>query len=228
MFSVVIPIFNESENIKSLFEEIKESLKKYKDFELIYVNDCSTDDSDVPLTKIKNNNINIQVLFNKKNQGQSYSINKGIQSAIYNTIVTIDGDGQNNPKDLEKIIDLFFLKKEFGLIGGIRVNRKDNLIKIFSSKLANLVRSFILNDDCKDTGCSLKIFDKNGFNKFPYFDGMHRFLPALFKGYGYKTFFVEVDHRHRKFGISKYGTFDRLFKGIFDMIKVKQILKNAK
>ena len=88
MFSVVIPIFNESENIKSLFEEIKESLKKYKDFELIYVNDCSTDDSDVPLTKIKNNNINIQVLFNKKNQGQSYSINKGIQSAIYNTILT--------------------------------------------------------------------------------------------------------------------------------------------
>ena len=97
-----------------------------------------------------------------------------------------------------------------------------------NSKIANKIRSKILNDDCDDTGCSLKVFDKKAFLKLPFFDGIHRFLPALFKGFGYKTYFVYVDHRSRFSGKSNYGTFDRLFKGIKDLIRVKRIIRDAK
>ena len=111
------------------------------------------------------------------------------------------------------------------MVGGIK-KRQDSFIKIYSSKIANYIRSKILNDNCKDTGCSLKYLIKY-FLEFPYFDGMHRFLPALFKGYSYQTF-IEVNHRKRKYGISKYGTMNRLFKGIKDIIRVKRIINNYK
>jgi len=114
------------------------------------------------------------------------------------------------------------------LIGGIRANRKDTYFKILASKIANLIRASILKDECIDTGCSLKIFDRNIFLSFPYFDGIHRFLPALFKGYGKRTFFMNVDHRSRLYGTSKYGNFFRMFKGIRDLIKVLKIIKEFK
>ena len=113
-------------------------------------------------------------------------------------------------------------------MGGIRNKRKDSYIKKISSKIANYIRSNILNDHCSDTGCSLKIFDRDSYLEFPYFDGIHRFLPALFKGYWHKTKFINVDHRMRKYGKSKYGTFKRLLKGIIDLIKVVKIIKKFK
>ena len=112
------------------------------------------------------------------------------------------------------------------MVCGIRKNRKDNIIKIISSKIANKIRSIILDDGCTDTGCSLKVFDKTIFLSLPFFDGLHRFLPALFKGYGKMNYFVNVHHRPRNSGISKYGTLDRLFKGIIDIIRVNRIIKN--
>ena len=114
------------------------------------------------------------------------------------------------------------------MVGGIRFRRKDNLIKIFSSKVANSIRSKILKDNCPDTGCSLKVFDKHVFMQFPFFNGIHRFLPALFKGFGKQTYFINVDHRFRIHGHSKYGTFLRLFRGIKDLIRVAIILKKFK
>ena len=114
------------------------------------------------------------------------------------------------------------------LVGGIRLKRKDNLIKKISSKIANSVRSKFLNDGCVDTGCSLKVFDKNIFLNFEFFDGIHRFIPALFSGFGYKTFFINVDHRKRKYGRSKYGTLSRLINGLRDMIKVKKMINKNK
>ena len=150
----------------------------------------------------------------------------GIKNSNHKTVVTLDGDGQNNPKDIPKLLEIYFSKKNFSLIGGIRKKRKDNFLKVASSKIANKIRSFILDDDCVDTGCSLKVFDRDIFLSFPFFNGLHRFLPALFKGYGKNTFFIEVDHRPRVSGISKYGTIDRLFKGIFDIMRVKKIINN--
>ena len=160
--------------------------------------------------------------------GQSYSITRGIKIASFNIIVTIDGDCQNNPADIPKLLNLFKSNKDIHLVGGIRQKRKDTITKILSSKIANLVRSLILKDNCKDTGCSLKVFYRDSFLKLSYFNGIHRFLPALFSGYGFRTEFVNVDHRKRKYGISKYGTIDRLFRGIRDMIKVYKIIKKVK
>ena len=226
-FSIVIPIYNEQDNIKNLILEIFNSIDRYLDYEIIIINDGSNDKT---LEIINNLKIDypIKLINNIKNSGQSFSINEGIINAKNNVIVTLDGDGQNNPRDIQTLLDLYFEKKIYSLIGGIRHKRKDSLVKILSSKFANKFRSFLLKDDCLDTGCSLKVFEKSIFVKFPFFNGIHRFLPALFKNYGKKTFFVNVDHRYRKFGVSKYGTFDRAFRGLRDLIKVAKIIKKFK
>jgi len=122
------------------------------------------------------------------------------------------------------LLEHYFLNESICLVGGIRSKRKDNIIKIFSSKIANKIRSYIFKDNCNDTGCSLKVFKKEIFLEFPYFNGIHRFLPSLFTGYGYETLFIKVDHRPRIRGSSNYGIFDRLFRGIVDIIKVKNII----
>ena len=227
MFSIVIPVFNEENNIITLIKEIKSSLKFYNEYELIFVNDFSTDNTLRVLEKEKKN-FNFKIINNKFNQGQSFSILNGIKNSNYNTIITLDGDGQNNPKDIPILLEFYNKTKDASLVGGIRYKRRDNIIKIISSRLANFIRSNFLNDNCKDTGCSLKVFDKNIFLKFEYFDGIHRFIPALFKGFGYNTYFLNVDHRKRKYGTSKYGTFLRLVNGIRDMIKVKIMIDKNK
>ncbi len=220
--SVIIPVYNEMENIPILIDEIEETLKNNYNFEIIFIDDCSNDNSYKILNQYKDK-YQLRIYRNKKNLGQSYSIYKGVKNAINNIIVTLDADGQNDPKDIPVLMDAY-KKKNLKLIGGIRENRKDNYVKIISSKIANKIRQYLLNDNCKDTGCGLKIFDRNIFLLFPYFNGIHRFLPALFKGYGHKTDFINVNHRVRKYGKSKYGTIDRLFRGIRDIIKVKNII----
>ena len=226
-FSIVIPVLNEEKNIIELVKEIFCSLEHYNNFELIIVNDGSKDNT---LENLKSLKIDfpIKIINNINNYGQSYSINEGIKQSNYNTIVTIDGDGQNNPVDIPKLLDVYFADDNLHLVGGIRKNRKDNFIKLISSKVANQVRSKILQDNCVDTGCSLKVFDKKIFLTFPFFHGIHRFLPALFKGFDNKTFFIEVDHRPRLQGISKYGILERLFKGLIDLIRVVIIIKKSK
>ena len=226
-FSIVIPLYNESTNIEKLVPEIFNSLTKYQKYELILINDGSNDNTLEVIAKIKKN-YSLLLINNETNKGQSFSIWTGIKKSNYNTIVTLDGDGQNNPNDIPKLLDEYFSKKLYSLIGGIRKNRKDNFLKLISSKIANQIRSFILKDNCVDTGCSLKVFDKEIFLSFPFFDGIHRFLPALYKGFGKNTLFIDVDHRPRISGISKYGTFDRLYKGILDIIRVKKIIRNNK
>lgn len=225
MFSIVIPVYNESQSLKKLVDEIDKSLKSYNKYEIIFIDDASNDNTLQVIEELKNNNKNIRFFFNKKNKGQSFSINKAIGESRNEIIITIDGDGQNNPRDIPILLDYYLLNVNVALVGGIRRNRKDTFIKVVSSKIANKVRSIILDDDCEDTGCSLKVFSKSIFLSFPYFNGIHRFLPALFKGYGHECFYIDVDHRAREEGVSKYGTIDRLFKGIIDILKVRKILK---
>ena len=229
-FSIIIPVYNESLNIISLINEILETLPENEfKFEIILVNDASTDNTENLINKlIKVYPKNIKLLNNKKNLGQSVSLMEGIKKSSYETIVTMDGDGQNHPKDVPVLLNKYFKEKDIYLVGGIRKKRKDNLIKIFSSKIANSIRKNILDDDCVDTGCSLKVFDKNTFLKLPFFDGIHRFLPALFKGFGTRTYFINVEHRARIHGHSKYGVFDRLLIGIIDIFKVIIIINNIK
>lgn len=223
-FSIVIPVYNESCCISNLLIEIENSLKDLYDYEIIIVNDSSTDNTLEILEKLKTQ-YKLIILTNKKNLGQSHSILKGVNKSIFETIVTMDGDGQNNPNDIPTLVDKYF-STNCDLVSGIRKIRQDSFVKIFSSKIANFVRSKYLNDDCKDTGCALKVFNRKTFLYFPFFNGIHRFLPALFKGYGKEVIFLDVDHRIRKGGKSKYGTLNRLFKGLKDMFYVKKIIKN--
>ena len=225
-FTLVIPAYNEEGNLASLIKEIFTNNNKLN-FELIIVDDYSNDNTKLLIEELKKKYPIIYIL-NERNLGQSMSIYLGIKQASYNTIVTLDGDGQNNPRDISRLLTIYFSESSLKLVGGVRKKRKDSLIKIISSKIANRFRALLLKDNCPDTGCSLKVFDKDIFLNFPFFDGIHRFLPALFKGYGYSTKFVDVDHRPRKMGISKYGTFKRLFKGLYDIVKVINILRNLK
>jgi dolichol-phosphate mannosyltransferase len=227
MFSIVIPIFNEAQNLKKLIREINNSLVNYQDYEIIFINDASTDSTIQIINDLKKQN-NIIFLNNSINRGQSFSILKGIRESKNEIIITIDGDGQNNPKDIPKLLEYYLSNKNVSLVGGVRKKRIDSYIKVFSSKIANNVRSKILKDDCSDTGCSLKVFTRSAFLEFPYFDGIHRFLPALFKGFNFKCYFINVDHRARENGISKYGTIDRLYKGIIDILKVRKIIIDFK
>tara|TARA_B100000989_G_C19502228_1_gene454802 strand:+ start:916 stop:1605 length:690 start_codon:yes stop_codon:yes gene_type:complete len=222
-FTLVIPCYNEEKNIKILFSEIYKSLQNYK-YQLIIVDDCSEDNS-INVIKENNNFENLKIIKNNKNQGQSFCIYEGIKSADYDIIVTLDADGQNNPSDIPNLLTIYQNNKNTYLVAGIRKNRKDKLIKIISSKVANYIRQSIFNDRCSDTGCSLKVFDKKTFLIFPYFDGIHRFIPALFKGLNKTSIFVDVDHRPRKNGVSKYGTLDRAIKGFKDIFKVLSIIK---
>ena len=224
--SLIIPIYNEEKNILNLFKEIQSSEAYSKINNIIYVDDSSTDKSLLIIESLIKKNNKTSIIKNKKNYGQSFAIYKGILNSPDDIIITMDGDGQNNPNDINNLIKLYLSNESAYLIGGIRASRKDKLSKIVASKIANYIRKLVLKDDCTDTGCSLKIFDKSTFLEFPYFDGIHRFLPALFKLYNKKTIFVNVDHRYRKYGKSKYGNFERLIKGIRDMIKVKKIMKN--
>jgi dolichol-phosphate mannosyltransferase len=225
MFSIVIPVYNEAQNLKSLVEQIFNSLKDYDLFEVILVNDASSDNTIEIVEGLKN--FHSLILFNNSvNKGQSYSITKGIKESKNEIIITIDGDGQNNPRDIPNLLEYYLQNKNISLVGGIRKKRVDSLIKIVSSIIANKIRSKILDDKCDDTGCSLKVFSRSAFLKLPYFDGIHRFLPALFRGYNFECYYIYVDHRAREKGISKYGTIDRLYKGIIDIIKVRKIIKD--
>ena len=226
MFSIIIPLFNEEKNIASLINEVLYSLKNYKDYEVILIDDASTDKTLKIIKSLRSNCL--KILTNSKNQGQSFSLNKGIKNSLNNIIITLDGDGQNDPKDIPNLLKKYISNNDIKLVGGIRRKRQDSIIKILSSRIANYVRRKILDDGCKDTGCSLKVFDREIFLKFPFFNGIHRFLPALFKGYGHKTIFINVNHRKRKYGISNYGTLNRMFSGIRDIYKVYKILKKMR
>ena len=222
--SIIIPVYNEEESIVSTIKEIKNNVKIFNNYEILIVDDCSTDNS-VSITKEHDNSI--KLIQNKVNKGQSYSIYRGIEESKYENILTIDADGQNNPLDFEKLIRIY-KENNCDLVSGIRVNRKDSFIKIISSKIANFVRRKILNDNCSDTGCSLKLFNKKIFLKIPYFNGLHRFIPTFFEGLGYKVMYVNVRHRKRIKGKSKYGTLNRLFNGVYNIIVVKKIIKELK
>ena len=229
LISIIIPVYNESESIGFLLDEVINVMSFHEfNFELIVVNDGSKDNTHRVLKELTLKIKELSVISLRKNYGQTAAMSAGFDNSKGDIIITLDGDGQNDPRDIPKLLDLYNTNDNIKLVGGIRKKRQDSYIKIFSSKIANYIRSKILSDNCKDTGCSLKVFSKNIFLEFPYFDGMHRFLPALFKGYSYNTTFIEVNHRKRKYGISKYGTINRLFKGIKDIIRVKRIIKNYK
>ena len=221
--SIIIPTYNEEKNIFNLYEEIKNNLNKHiASYEILFVNDYSKDNTKNLIDKIIINNNNVKILNNKENIGQSLSLIRGIKIAKSNTICTIDGDGQNNPKDIIKLFKIYKINQDVKLVSGVRNRRKDSYNKILASKFANFVRRIVLGDNCPDTGCSLKIFDKNIFLTFPEFNGLHRFIPSFFEAMNFEVVYSNVDHRKRMYGSSNYGNFRRALLGINHIIYVKK------
>jgi dolichol-phosphate mannosyltransferase len=226
--NIIIPCYNEENNILKLYTEITKNLDFLSlDYKIIYVNDNSDDASSSVFDVLMINNNKIKVINNKRRMGQSFSISEGFKVCDSEYFFTIDGDGQNNPNDFGKFIE--YLNEDYDLVYGIRLKRKDTFIKKISSKIANKFRSSILKDGCIDTGCGLKMFKTSSFHQIKFFDGYHRFFPALFKGRNLKITGISVDHRFRYRGVSNYGVIKRGFKGTFDLIRVFFInLKNEK
>ena len=229
LLSVVIPIFNERDNVTPLVEEINAALNGVCDFEIIFVNDASTDDSLTILTELKQSFPFIRTVTHNKRSGQSAGLRTGVLAASGTLIATLDGDGQNDPADIPKLLERHesLSGSEFLMITGHRVDRKDTWAKRKASRAANAIRSIVLKDNNPDTGCSLKLCDRALFLRLPYFDHMHRFLPALVKRENFRVEVVPVNHRHRAYGQSKYANIDRLLVGIPDLIGMMWLIKRS-
>lgn len=220
--SVVVPVRNETDNIESLMAEIHQVLSGLQAYEMIFVDDGSTDDTSAKLQSAMQQYPSLRVLKHRHSCGQSRAIHSGVQAAQFPWIATLDGDGQNDPADIPKLIGVMQQQAEdkLWMLTGIRHQRNDTGWRQFSSKFANTVRQAILNDHTPDTGCGLKLFRRDKFLNLPYFDHMHRFLPALMQMAGGQVVSVKVNHRLRRFGVSKYGTLGRLKEGVIDLLGV--------
>ena len=221
--SVVVPVHNEAGNIAPLLNEIAEVLEGRCDFEIIYINDGSSDPTAGELTAVRLEFPMLRVLTHRKACGQSTAIRSGIKAAQGDVIATLDGDGQNDPADIPVMLDRLLhapQESRLRMVVGYRKKRCDSGVKRLSSSVANAVRGWLLKDDTPDTGCGIKVFYRDTFLDLPYFNHMHRFLPALVRRSGFEITSVEVNHRFRKCGLSKYGTLDRLVAGIVDLLGV--------
>jgi dolichol-phosphate mannosyltransferase len=227
--SIVVPVRNEAENVAPLIAEIASALDGRWVHEIIYVNDGSTDATAERLATAMQQRANLRQLRHVKSTGQSAAVRSGVRAARGPIVATLDGDGQNNPAFLPDLIAA--VEKggaRVGLAAGQRVGRKDTGFKKLQSRVANGVRKAILKDGTRDTGCGLKAFRRDVFLMMPYFDGLHRFLPALMRREGYDIVYVDVVDRPRHSGVSNYGFFDRLWIGILDLFGVWWLIRRKK
>ena len=227
--SIVVPVRNEAENIGPLIAEIAAALDGRWKYEIIYVNDGSTDATAERIAAIMKQRENLRQIRHATSSGQSAAVRSGVRAARGAIVATLDGDGQNNPAFLPDLISAIEKGGErTGLVAGQRVGRKDTGFKKIQSRIANGVRNGILRDGTRDTGCGLKAFRREVFLMMPYFDGLHRFLPALVRREGYDIAYVEVTDRPRRSGVSNYGFFDRLWIGIMDLAGVWWLIRRKK
>ncbi|WP_316158791.1 MULTISPECIES: glycosyltransferase family 2 protein [unclassified Bradyrhizobium] len=227
--SIVVPVRNEAGNITPLISEIATALDGLWPYEIIYVDDGSTDETAQRLAEEMARRPNLRVLRHETSSGQSAAVRSGIRAAHGAVVATLDGDGQNNPAFLPELIAA--LEKggaHVGLVAGQRVGRKDTGFKKLQSRLANKIRNAVLHDGTRDTGCGLKAVRRDVFLMMPYFDGLHRFLPALVRREGYDIAYVDVIDRPRHSGVSNYGFFDRLWIGIMDLAGVWWLIRRKK
>ena len=227
--SVVVPVFNEQDNVAPLLREVLTALRGVASFEVIFIDDHSRDDTLAALRSLKSEAPELRVLHHVVQSGQSTAIRSGVKAARGTWIATLDGDGQNDPADIPRLLD-----KQAGaapdikLFAGWRVDRQDSGSKRWASKWANAIRARMLRDDTPDTGCGTKLFEREAFLELPYFDHMHRYLPALMQRAGWKTTSVPVNHRPRSAGVSKYNNLNRALVGIRDLRGVAWLIARSR
>ena len=218
--SVVLPVYNESGNLQPLIDEIGLALTGRMRYEVIVVNDASTDGTTTELSELLRNRAELRVETHETNRGQSAAIRTGIMAASAPIVAILDGDGQNDPADIEPLYATLIDTADIAMVVGERRRRRDHWVRLASSRIANAVRSRLLDDGVKDTGCGLKVFYRDTFLELPAFDHMHRFLPALVQQRGGIIATLSVNHRSRRHGVSKYGINNRLWVGIVDLLGV--------
>ena len=244
MLSVVIPVLNEAPNLRDLLQEIVAALESVVEFEIVLVDDCSTDQTEEMTLALLAEFPTLRVLRHDRRSGQSAGLRSGIRAAKFPWIATLDGDGQNDPADLPKLwaarptqqaldpsvdatppatTSATELPKWMAI--GHRVDRRDTGAKRFASRFANGLRRRALKDDTPDTGCGIKIFPRELFLQLPWFSHIHRFLPALIRRAGGTSVSIPVSHRERTRGQSKYGVLDRAWVGIWDLMGVMWLLR---
>jgi dolichol-phosphate mannosyltransferase len=222
--SVVIPARNEALNIAGLVREIDAALQAFAPFEIIVVDDGSSDGTGAAAKILPH----VRVLRHPVSAGQSAAVHSGVLAAKAEVICTLDGDGQNPPSNLPALVAPLFADASVGLVAGQRVGRQDTFSKRYASKAANAIRGRMLNDGTRDTGCGLKAFRRTAFLRLPFFNHMHRYLPALFKRDGWKIAHVDVTHRARGAGQSNYTNLQRALVGVVDLFGVAWLLRRAK
>lgn len=228
--SVVIPVCNEAENVAALAQEIHAALHGKFPFEIVFVDDGSTDTTAQAVLAARASISEIRLLRHSRRSGQSTAVRTGVRAARAEWIATLDGDGQNDPADIPKLLAALQAHDEpqrLRLIMGNRTTRRDTWLRRVSSRVANGVRGRMLRDGTPDTGCGIKLFHRDTFLELPYFNHMHRFLPALFQRAGAQVISVPVAHRPRLRGASKYGLHNRLWVGIVDLFGVMWLIRRG-
>ena len=225
--SVVVPVFDEEGAAPALAREIAAAFAAHS-YELIFVDDASRDSTAAALEALKAEIPALRLLRHGANAGQSRAIRTGVLAARAPIVVTLDGDGQNDPADAPRLVDALRAAPALAMIGGVRVKRRDSLAKRAASRIANGVRQALLKDAAADTGCGLKAFRRDAYLRLPFFDHQHRFLPALMRREGYQVAFEPVGHRPRQAGQSKYTNLGRLMASLSDLAGVVWLNSRAR
>ncbi|MDJ0919623.1 MAG: glycosyltransferase family 2 protein [Henriciella sp.] len=229
-FSVCVPMHNESGNAAQLISEIAAALEG-RAYEIVVTDDASTDDTRIVLAGLKDTYPQLRVLSHRRNAGQSRALRSAIQAARAPVVGTLDGDGQNDPADLPALyrsLTRADAPENLMMVMGRRASRKDTAWKRFGSRFANAIRRRMLRDDCDDSGCGIKVMNREAFLSLPYFDHMHRYMPALMRADGYGVEFMDVNHRERGAGQSKYTNFGRLWAALSDLRGVMWLIRRRR
>lgn len=224
--SVVIPAFNEAGNIGSLIRETAACVPEHLLREIVVVDDASDDATSVEVQALLGAIPKLRYIRHAHRAGQSAAIRSGVHAATAPLVATMDGDGQNDPRDISGLLACLD-RSDVALVGGIRVTRRAAASKRIASRFANWLRMRLLDDRCPDTGCGIKVLRRDVFLDLPYFSGMHRYLPALVRAYGYEAVYAPVNDRPRRAGVSKYTNLGRGLIGIHDLIGVRWLIKRT-